>query len=281
MLERKFGNHQDTISAVGFGGIIVKDETQDSANNIVAKAYDRGITYYDVAPTYGNAQERLGPALKPYRNKVFLACKTEKRDAEGASRHLEESRKLLQTDHFDLYQFHAVTTSDDVEEIFAPGGAMETVRKAREQGLVRYIGFSAHDEQAALAMLERYPFDSVLFPFNFATWYKGKFGPTLFSQARELGIGILALKSLAKRPWGENEKRTWSKTWYHPVETYDEADLALRFTLSLPVTAAVSPGHQEFLWWMCDIAENNRPLTEDEKRQLKRKSQELAPIFPK
>ncbi|MFW6106615.1 MAG: aldo/keto reductase [bacterium] len=176
---RQYGRAKDMLSVIGFGGIVVKNVTPEDASDYVSEAVDRGINYFDVAPTYGNAQERLGPALEPYREKCFLACKTTKRDAEGAEKELNESLRVLRTDHFDLYQLHAITTLDDVEQAFAKGGAMETFLKAKQEGKVRYLGFSAHSELAAHAALERYDFDSILFPLSFPIWFKEGFGPSV------------------------------------------------------------------------------------------------------
>lgn len=134
---RNFGRAADTLSVIGFGGIIVKDVEPADAARHVAEAFDRGITYFDVAPSYGNAQLRLGPALKPYRAKCFLACKTTERSADGARREMEESFRLLETDHFDLYQLHAITKLDDVERAFAKGGAMEVILQAKKDGRIR------------------------------------------------------------------------------------------------------------------------------------------------
>ncbi|MCW4026735.1 MAG: aldo/keto reductase, partial [Candidatus Bathyarchaeota archaeon] len=114
MERRRYGETGVELSVVGFGGIIVKDETPSSARRIVAEAVRRGICYFDVAPTYGNAEERLGPALEPYRDSVFLACKTTKRMKEEAEEELHRSLRLLRTDHFDLYQLHGVTTLEEV-----------------------------------------------------------------------------------------------------------------------------------------------------------------------
>jgi aryl-alcohol dehydrogenase-like predicted oxidoreductase len=253
----------------------------ENAKKIVARAIERGINYFDVAPSYGDAEEKLGPALEPYRDQVFLACKTMERTKEGAWRELNESLKRLRTDHFDLYQFHAVTTLDKVEAIFSPNGAIEAFLKAKEEGLIRYIGFSAHSEEAALAMLEKFDFDTVLFPLNWASWLGEGFGKKLYSKARERNMGILAIKALAKRRLEEGEEKRWKKCWYHPVDDFEEASMALRFTLSLPVTAAVSPSHQEFLWWMCDIVERQgTEITEEELQILKEKAQNLTPVFP-
>ena len=280
MEQRQLGKTDATLSMVGFGGIIVMDETPAFSSRVVAQAIDRGINYFDVAPGYGNAEERLGPALEHHRKDVFLACKTGQRTAEEASAELRESLRKLRTDHFDLYQLHAVTTLKEVEQIVAPGGALEAFVKAQEQGLVRYLGFSAHSEEAALALFERFEFDSILFPFNWVCWHQGRFGARVLKRAQEKGMGILALKSLAKRKWKENEEHTWPKPWYSPVETRDEASLALRFTLSKPITAAVSPGEAELLWWACDAADQFTPLSEEEASLVKRRSEGLDPIFP-
>ncbi len=280
MERRVLGSTGEKLSVVGFGGMVVRDTEQSEANEIVAKAFnERGINYYDVAPTYGNAEERLGPALEPYRAQSFLACKTGERSAEGAAEELEASLRKLRTDHFDLYQLHAVTTMEDVEQIMAPGGALETFIKARQQGKVRYLGFSAHSEEAALALMDQFDFDSILFPFSWVTWHQGNFGPRVLEKAVEREMGVLALKALAKRAWREDEERDWPKCWYKPVESREEADLALRFALSKPITAAVCPSHAEFLWWACDVADKFTLLSAEEEELVKKRSQGLTPIF--
>jgi aryl-alcohol dehydrogenase-like predicted oxidoreductase len=281
MQKRKLGKTGESLSIVGFGGIAVMDEEPSAAKQLVAQAVqERGINYFDVAPSYGNAEERLGPALEPYRNGVFLACKTGKRTAAEAEEELHASLQRMRTDHFDLYQLHAVTTLEEVETIFGPGGALETFVKARQQGKVRFLGFSAHSEEAAIALMTRFNFDTILFPFNWVCWFQGHFGPAVLAKAQEKGMGILALKTLAKRKWKEGETRRWAKTWYSPVETFEEAQWAVRFTLSKPITAGTSPGHAQLLWWMCDAAEQFVPLSEQETAELAKRSEGLDPIFP-
>ena len=281
MDKRAYGKTGEMLSVVGFGGIVLMNETPESARELVAQAIDRGINYFDVAPSYGNAQERLGPALEPYRGSVFLACKTEKRTAQEARAELHQSLDYLRTDHVDLYQLHAVTTLAEVEQILGPGGAMETFVEAREKGLVRYLGFSAHSEEAALALMDGFDFDSLLFPFNWVCWHQGQFGPQVLERAQKNGVARLALKSLAKRKWheGEREASRWPKCWYAPVDSAEEAALALRFTLSKPITAAVSPSHAGLLWWACDAAEQLTPLNPADAAALAHRSEGLAPIF--
>ena len=255
---RRYGRSDDMLSVIGFGGIVVMDTTPREAANYVAEAVQRGVNYFDVAPTYGNAQDRLGPALKPYRQKCFLACKTTKRDAKGSSEELEASLKKLETDHVDLYQLHAMTTMDDVKQVFAPGGAMETFVKAKQDGKTRYLGFSAHSQEAALAALDHFDFDSVLFPLNFPAWIKGKFGPKVYQRAKADGRGILALKAMAHQQWPAQSKHRWNKAWYEPFDEVDKAALGLRFTLHLPVTAMLPPGHWELFKMALGLAQSGR-----------------------
>jgi predicted aldo/keto reductase-like oxidoreductase len=281
MLKRTLGKTGEKLTIVGFGGILVSQEEQANANRLVAEAVEkRGLNYFDVAPSYGNAEERLGPALEPYRKNVFLACKTGKRDAKGAEEELQTSLKRLRTDHFDVYQLHGVRAMEEVEQIFAPGGAMETFLKAKERGLTRFLGFSAHSEEAALALMDRFAFDTILFPFNWTSWLKNNFGPAVLAKAKEKGMGIFALKALAKRKLVEGEERKWPKCWYHPVDTAEEAALGLRFTLSQGVNAAVTPGHEHLFNWACDAAEHYKPIMPAEVAELTRRAQELDPIFP-
>lgn len=272
------------LSIVGFGGIVVVGLAQAAADKTVADSVARGVNYFDVAPSYGDgeAEEKLGIALKPFRRDVFLACKTQRRDAEGAREELERSLQRLHTDHFDLYQHHAVRELKDVERIFASGGAQETFLEAREQGKLRYIGFSAHSVEAALAMLDRFSFDSVLFPINFVCFAEGNFGPQVIARAKEKGAARLALKALAYTTWPKGTDRGKTghpKTWYRPVEDRQLADRALRFTLSEDITAAIPPGDENIYAMALELAAGFRPLTAKERGQLLAAARGVEPIF--
>ncbi len=282
LARRPYGRARLPLSIVGFGGIVVMNATPEHAAQTVARAVERGVNYFDVAPSYGNAEERLGPALAPYRKNCFLACKTGKRDAAGARAELEASLAALKTDYFDLYQLHALTDlAKDVDAVFAQGGAMETLAAARQSGQVRHLGFSAHSVPAALSALDRFDFDSILFPINFATYHQGQFGPTVVARAREKGVSILALKALARQQWPEDapERPQYSKCWYQPLTDPHQCDLALRFTLSQPVTAAVPPGEEELFWRAVEIACHFQPLSEAEQREVAALAAGLAPVF--
>ncbi|MBE7500174.1 MAG: aldo/keto reductase [Verrucomicrobiales bacterium] len=279
-LERRpLGRTGQMLSVIGFGGIVVKDATADQAAQRVREAIEAGVNYFDVAPSYGDAEERLGPALAPYRDQVFLACKTTQRRAAEATSELEASLKRLKTDHFDLYQLHAVTTPEDVDVALGPGGALEAFLAARQAGKVRFLGFSAHSVEAASTLLDRFAFDSILFPFNFATWHAGNFGPQVLAKAQAKGAGILALKAMARGPWPKDAPRTHPKCWYQPLSEPAEAKLGLRFTLSHPITAAVPPGDEQLFRLALELARDLTPLTEAEAAALKAQALKGEPIF--
>jgi len=278
--KRSLGRTGEMLSVIGFGGIIVKDATPQEAAADVKLAIDAGINYFDVAPSYGDAEIKLGPALEPYRKNVFLACKTGQRSRAGARTELEQSLKNLRTDHFDLYQHHAVTTLEDVDKILGPDGAMETFTEARKEGKIRFIGFSAHSVEAAMALMDRFDFDTILFPFNYATWYAGNFGPQVLARAQEKKIGILALKAMAKGPWAKDADRSkYSKCWYEPLTTPQDIRQGLRFTLSHPVTAAVTPGESELFKIALNLRNDLKPLNKTEIISLKEKAAAGLPLF--
>ncbi|NQW18988.1 MAG: aldo/keto reductase [Chloroflexi bacterium] len=279
MEQREYGKTGENLSIVAFGGIVVKDVSAAEAADHVGWSIDQGVNYFDVAPRYGNAQEMLGPALEPYRNDVFLACKTGERDAAGAQAELENSLRLLRTDHVDLYQMHAMTTREDLEMATGPGGALEVFTRARDEGKVRYLGFSAHSAEIALELLDMFDFDSILFPINFVNYFESGFGPQVVARAQEKGAARLALKGMASNQLTDREHRTHEKCWYEPVTDPELAALALRWTLSQPITAAVPPGDPELYRLAVKIAQNFKPITDNETEQLREYARGRQAIF--
>jgi len=278
--KRSLGRTGMMLSIIGFGGIVVRDASPEEASLRVRQAIDAGINYFDVAPSYGNAEVKLGPALEPYRKDIFLACKTQKRTKAEARAELEQSLKNLRTDHFDLYQHHAVTKLEDVDTILGPGGAMETFLEARKEGKIRFIGFSAHSVEAAMALMNGADFDTILFPINFTTWHAGNFGPQVLAKAQEKEMGILALKAMARGPWPKDaDRKKYPKCWYEPLTDPDEARMGLRFTLSHPVTAAVPPGDENLFKLALDLSGSITPLKKKEIDDIKVKGLAGNPLF--
>ncbi len=279
MQKRKFGKTGAELSVMGFGGMLVMDEPKKSAERLVASAIDSGINYFDVAPTYGNAEETLASALLPFRKNIFLACKSVERGGSGLRRDLERSLKRFKTDCLDLYQLHAVNTAEEQAKVFAKGGPLEVLVKAKQQGLIRNIGFSSHQEETALELIREFDFASIMFPLNVFCWYKVSFGKKVVAAAVKKGMGINALKTICKaaRPAGAAKK--WEKCWYLPLDEQSDIDAAVRFTLNLPVTSALSSSHEELFRMQLAAGVNPKPLAGKEIRDLLAKYGDTAPLF--
>lgn len=271
MPRRTLGRTGLKISIVGFSGFALKDESAERCHAAVHRAFERGVNYYDVAPAYANGEceNKLGVAWQGLdRSQFYLACKTKMRDAEGCRQELERSLARLKTDHFDLYQLHHLVQPADVRKALGPGGAMETILKAKERGQVRFIGFSAHTTKAALEALRLFPFDSVMFPMNYVEYYTRGFGKEVLETAREKGTAVLAIKPMnagAPKP-GETLKHQW---WYRSLEEQDEINLAWRFSLSLPgVVTGFAPSWLDLVEKAITAGHAYRPATDADRERL-------------
>jgi diketogulonate reductase-like aldo/keto reductase len=277
---RSLGKTGEKISIIGFGGFVLDRATPEQSQELVRIAFEGGVNYFDVAPEYGKAEERMGPALEPYRKRVFLSCKTAKRQKTPALAELDRSLKRLRTDHFDLYQLHHVTSDEELEAIFKDDGAIHALEEAKKSGKARFLGFSAHSVKAALELMNRFEFDSIMFPVSYATWYAGNFGPQVLAKAHEKGMGILALKAMAKRPWPQGADRSAHPgCWYEPMTSPEEALMGLRFTLSHPVTAALTPTDPGLLKLAVALGPKVTPLAGDEVAKIKEKALATPPLF--
>ena len=247
MIKRKFGNTGFEITPVVYGGIVSMEDGQSASDKYVSWAIDRGINYFDVAPTYGDAQEKLGNSLMPYRKNIHLACKTGCRMKIDAQKEFEESFRLLHTDYFDIYQMHALTREEEVDQAFGAGGVMEIMVKAKEQGLVRKLGITCHSQSVALKAMSLYDFDSVLFPLNWHMNIGHDMGTQLCKTAKEKGMGILGMKEMIERRWMNPDERKSSqfpKSWCKPIdiENKELRLAAMKYTLSLGADTLIPPG---------------------------------------
>jgi predicted aldo/keto reductase-like oxidoreductase len=182
------------VSEVGFGGIPIIRLDEDTAVTVLRRAYDLGITLYDTANAYHDSEKKIGRALGDVRAKVVLATKTLLRDAPGIVEHLENSLRMMKTDYIDIYQLHQIADEKDWDIVTGPGGAMEAVIKAKEQGTIRYIGVTSHNPAMAVKLVKTGMFSTVQFPFNFI---EDAAQDELHTAARERGMGILAMKPFA------------------------------------------------------------------------------------
>lgn len=286
---RAYGKEGIQLSIIGFGAIVLIGNSEEKSAALVSESVEAGMNYFDVAPTYGEAQGTpgiaeilLGPALKPYRKDMFLACKTAERTVDGASNDFYRSLNRLETDYFDLYQLHAITdVGKDVDAVFAKDGVMDFLIARKKEGRIRHLGFSAHSEAAALAAMERYAFDSVLFPLNYCAYMQNGFGADILKAAGTNGVSCLALKAMARQLWQPGDTRqTHSKCWYEPLEDPEQLRRAITWTLSHPITAALPPGEYVQFKQALKIVNNGlAPLSTDDIEALKQEAKKLQPIF--
>ena len=276
------------VSAERYGGTVLPVDGQKASDEDVAWAVERGINYFDVAPSYGNAEERLGHSLLPYRKRVYLACKTQLRTRREAEAEMRKSLSLLHTDYFDVYQMHCLASMEDLEQAFGPGGVMELLRDMKEKGTARKIGFTAHSEAVALRALEMYDFDTVLFPFNWHMHMACGMGGELARAAKAAGVGLLGMKALIERAWTDEERYAsrYPKSWCKPLDLDDggaDALAAMRYALSLGVDTLVPPGNSEHFRFCAEHIGQavETPLSEEEKARLERRLEQVRehPFF--
>ena len=153
----------------------------------------------------------------------------------------------MQTDHFDLYQLHGMSSMEDYDKVMAPGGAMEVLRAAKASGVAKNIGFSAHHEGCACALIATGEFDSILTAFNFVSWTEGGFGQDMMAAAKAHGMAVLGIKALARCRYTRNEDKKYSSCWYAPEEDPNFQERLYKFSLSLGVSVCVSPVSQACL----------------------------------
>jgi predicted aldo/keto reductase-like oxidoreductase len=270
---RPLGSTGEEISLLGLGGAHIGGKPSEAEGiRIIQQAIDAGVNFMDNAWDYhdGESERRMGKALAQdgYRQKVFLMTKdcAHDRRAKTSMLRLEQSLKRLQTDHLDLWQLHEVVWEDDPDWIFAPGGSAEFLLKAKEQGKVRYIGFTGHKSpEIHKRMLgEDFPWDTVQMPLNVFDAHYQSFEHEIVPICQQRGIGILGMKSFAG---GDVFKTTANIT---PTE-------ALRYAMSLPVSTVISGMDSlDILEQNLAIARDFQPLTAEERADLLRRTAPVA-----
>jgi len=280
MLKRRLGRTEQESTIVIFGGAALSSVSQEEADEAVALALEHGVNHVDVAPSYGDAELRLGSWMETHRQDLFLACKTAKRTREGAAEELHRSLERLRVDHFDLYQLHGLDELEDLETALGPGGAMEAILEAREQGLVRFVGITGHRPPTQVEALRRFDFDTIMFPLNFvlrAHRNERNDWERLLRLSGERDVGVMAIKAIAKGPWPSEVRRYC--TWYEPFDDQETIDQALWFTLSQEVTAAVTAGDVRLIPKLLHAGERFSGLSPEEQAQLVVRGSQLRPLF--
>ena len=259
MIEKiPFGRTGHNSTRTLFGGAAFWGTPQEEANKTLDLLLEYGVNHIDTAASYGDAELRIGPWLKQYRDEFFLATKTEKRTYQEAKEELHRSLDLLKTDHVDLWQMHILVEPKEWETAMGPGGALEAFIEAREQGLTRFLGVTGHGitvAQMHMKSLERFDFDSVLLPYNPTMMQNPQYAAEfeqLVTVCQQKNVAIQTIKALSKGPWGDKPKT--HTTWYEPFNTQAEIDLAVQWVLSRPGVFLNTVGDTTLLPMVLDAA---------------------------
>ena len=283
METRRFGRtgHMSTIAI--FGAAAFWEISQEDADKVMEQIIEAGINHIDVAPGYRQAEMRIGPWMPRERERFFLGCKTQERTREAAWNEMQESLKRLQTETFDLYQFHAVTTMEELDAITMKGGALEAVEQALREGLTKFIGITGHGVDAPkiyLEALRRFDFDSILFPLNFVQMrnpeYR-KYTEELIAECRAKDVGTMVIKTITKAPWGDRQHT--ATTWYEPFDKMDEIQKGVNFSLSYDVTGLCTVGDTRILPMVLQACENFTRLGRDEIEEMIKSGEQYEPLF--
>jgi predicted aldo/keto reductase-like oxidoreductase len=257
--------HAVALFSLGGEGVLRTRGRMKEAVRVIRAALDAGVNYCDTAPAYEQSQDYYGEALGDDRKKIFLAAKTHSRSRDGSLRLLEDSLTRLKTDHLDLWQLHDLRTREDLDRIFAPGGALEAVEKAKQAKAIRFAGVTGHSDPAILLeAMDRYPFDTVLLPVNAADRHYLSFIDTVVPKAREKNMGVIAMKVFSQG------------RIFHPagVRTAGEA---LSYALSVPVsTALIGCSRPEEVIENERIARDFRELAPEVMKELEKRTAAYA-----
>lgn len=274
MQQRRLGRIGHTDSVLIFGAASLGGVTQEVADESISVALDAGINHFDTAPSYGEAELRLGPWMPKIRDQIFLSTKTGKRDKESAWEEINRSLERLQTDHVDLIQHHAVTNLEELELVLRPGGALEATIRAKEEGLARHIGITGHGHQAPathLQALKRFPFDTVLTPLNYILYQDEAYRldlEALTTEIKRQDAGLMVIKAIAHRPWPEGTPRSFD-TWYEPLDRQEFINAAIAFVLSFPeVTGLATAGDVHLLPMIIEAEKHVDVMTEGKIEQI-------------
>lgn len=283
METRRFGKTGHSSSIAIFGAFAVSQASQAETDVIIDSVIKAGINHIDVAPSYGHAESRLGPWMARERERFFLGCKTAERTRDGAAEEMQRSLERLQVESFDLYQLHAITSLEELDQVTGPNGALEALIAARDSGLTCYIGITGHGvdvPEVFLEALSRYDFDSVMFPVNFIQYadptYRQR-AEELLKVCRQKDIGTMAIKSIAKRPWGDLPQT--HITWYQPFVEMERIEASVNFALSQDITGLCTSGDPEVLPMVLKACENFTPLTLNEQEALIFGADQYDPLF--
>jgi aryl-alcohol dehydrogenase-like predicted oxidoreductase len=271
---RRLGRIGHHSSVLIYGAAALAEVDQDVADQSIQLALDAGVNHLDVAAGYGDAELRLGPWMPRIRERVFLATKTDVRDADGAWAQINHSLERLRTDRVDLIQVHAVGDLDDLDRATGAGGVLHAVVRARDEGLAGAIGITGHGHQAPAThreALRRFPFDTVLSPLNYVLSRDPDYlrdYQALVAEVRAQDAGLMIIKSASRRNWPAGGEHQYT-TWYEPFDDQERITAAVTWVLSHPeVTGIATPGDVHLLPLVIEAERRAAALSAAEAEQV-------------
>jgi aryl-alcohol dehydrogenase-like predicted oxidoreductase len=278
-----FGRTGHESTRTLFGAAALGSVTQEEADRTMELLMERGVNHIDTAASYGDSELRLGPWMKRYRKQFFLATKTGERTYAAAREQFHRSLERLQTDQVDLIQLHYLVDPEEWQVAMGPGGALEALIEAREQGLVRYIGVTGHDITVAamhLKSLARFDFDSVLLPYNYPLMQNPRYAAdfeALVALCEARNVAVQTIKGICRRPWGDKEQTR--ACWYEPFEDQADIDRAVHWVLGRPGIFLNTVGDIYVLPKVLDAAERFERRPSDAEMQEMTAETEAVSLF--
>jgi aryl-alcohol dehydrogenase-like predicted oxidoreductase len=281
MERRPLGETGHDSTVLTFGAIALNWLEQEGADQMVEHVLDYGVNHFDVAPTYGDAELKLGPKLRQHRDEIFLGCKTQERSYEGAWRKLERSLNRLGVETIDLYQVHGLEYESELDEITADDGALAAFREARAEGLIDHIGLTSHAAPSlVIDAIDRIDdLETVMFPLNPVVAGKDDEEhdyESVLARANEANVGTLGIKAFAAGSWPDTDDLPEADrpfaNWYRPVCSPEEIRERFDFAASQALTTVVSAGDPKLVTMMLDAAEGYEGMDEATQRSLVERS---------
>ena len=276
MEHRRLGRVGRENSVLIFGGAALGEATEEAADAAMQQALDAGVDHFDTAADYGDSELHYGRWMPEIRDRIFLSTKTGDRERDAARRSIERSLERLRVDHVDLIQLHAVCDPEDLDRATGPGGALEAAIQAKEEGLVGAVGITGHGHEAPATHLEalsRYPFDTILTPWNYILStdedYRRDY-EALVQEIERQDAGLMTIKTVSRRNWpgGDPQRDQRYTTWYEPFDSQEHIDAAVSFVLSYPEITGIAMVGDVTLVPMMLEAEGRRASREEAENVL-------------
>jgi aryl-alcohol dehydrogenase-like predicted oxidoreductase len=271
MEHRRLGRLGRENSVLILGGAALSQISEEEADRAISLALEAGVDHFDTAADYGDSELHYGRWMPEIRDHIFLSTKTGERDGDEARRQIEASLERLRVDNADLIQLHAVCDLEDLDRATRTGGVLEAAIEARDEGLVGAVGITGHGHEAPATHLEalrRYPFETVLTPWNFILSTDDDYCrdfEALVEEIKHQDAGLMTIKTISRRNWPEGNPLEGQRraTWYEPFEEQEYLDAAVSFVLTYEeITGIAMVGDVGLIWPMIEAERRRSPVEE-------------------